>query len=1337
MLRMDNFGRATDLATSALNSQGSAMEKYDIYADSIAGTTERITALWQDFVNRVDLESVIKGLLDLLEQIAKVLNNDIVAFIVRFGTLPAIFAALSVAVAKSSVAIKGFTGAMAGAGAATSAFSPQIVLIAAAIGLVVTAIAQIVASYQTWDEKLEDTTAEIRELESELSTLEDAIENNKEKIKELMEIKDERQLTIVEAEELENLIKENEELERQKTLNDIILEQKKEQAQIEAENAFAGSNVYIGEGKRTVSGRYGGVTQTYSMHGNYAEGLKYQIDRYKEAQEEMNKYAEEGNEYRYEIEKEKAEDAMELIEEYKDKMETIQDNLPEDSPYLDEIEESFDYLINQLGSVEEKFNNIWNDIDFSDVTNELYELAKNGELASDTLNSPAYSEFKNKIDAAGISVEDFVGYVYGLIETADDAATSVNNLGVETQTYSTIIDAIQPKIDAITQAEKDMSDQGYLSLDTINDLETEFGDLTGVLQLTADGYIITTDKLQDLSEAALAQYNIDLQNAQTAAEEVLGAEYLKQSGYDGTVESILTLLAAKRALYAAEAKELLLQPNIDYKKVFEYSQLIGEIAKSENDIRAAQENLDKAEHLLDTGLREGTTTSTTSSSTSDETKEVELQESAYEKLNRDLEHNLELSKQRRQMYEDTEQMDKWQEEAKVQEEILNQLQKAAHEEADRLRKENEDIVNEYGDNITNEMRNIISANEKTIQGLSESWWDWEQEKRNLAQETADYLEELAEQEAENYKKMIEDQIDALEDKLDRINDARDKAKDLMDELNDAIDREIDKEQEKYDLIVEGIEKQIEAEEEAYDRLNENLDYQITKLEAIKELTSTYFDLTNQIEEERRNINSELKVSKESYKYLTDELRETIFNEKDYKVLSDKLNDIADSSAQLYEQYLSDLENLTEDEIWKAEQITTEFQNQYELKEMEYNIAKAELDVVKAQTELQNVKANRNVRMYKDGKWIWTYDFEAAANAEQQLADAENELENAKIKYKQEQILLHYDNLIAQLKAQQQIGQQQHENVINGLNQQKELAKQQFEQVKEYWEGVQESLKEPVRSINEILDEINSDSIPGFKDSVGEVTLTVDNVGEALQNFITQMEETIAALEAKQAALENSLDSTSINNFAIGGGGGGGGGGGWAGGSVAGSTPGSIIDGKVTATINGIGGGDVPLEYNPETGKVTSSGLKPGDIVHTEGGDFQITGGTAGNYESVKVEKKKYDSGGILNGIGNIKATDRDEVVFGPDITSKILSPEKSREFLSVANALSSMLDNSSAIANVMRAIIGGAKINQQAPSTTDSHDIYLPSGFMSSMTQNDQSTISSIIRRYIPITQGG
>ena len=1294
MLRMDNFGRATDLATSALNSQGSAMEKYNIYADSIAGTTERITALWQDFVNRVDIESVLKGLLDLLEQIAKVLNNDVVAFFVKFGTLPALFAIITAVMKSTGTAIIGYTANVTAAGAATAAFSPHVVAIAAVIGLVVTAIGQVVSSYKTWDEKLEDTTSKIRELENELDTLKDSIEENKEKIKELMSLKEERQLTIVEAEELENLIKENEELERQKTLNDIILEQKKQQAQKEAENAFAGSSVYIGQQTKTVSGRYGGVTQSYSARGNYAEGLMYQVDRYKEAQEQMDKYAEEGNEYRYEMEKEKAEDAMELIEEYKDKMETIQDNLPEDSPYLDEIKESFDYLINQLGSVDEKFNNIWNDTDFEDITNDLYEMAKNGELTADTLNSPAYSEFKTKIDSAGISLEDFVGYVYGLIEVSDDAATSVNNLGVEAQTYSTIIDAIQPKIDAITQAEKDMSDQGYLSLDTIKDLETEFGDLTGILQLTADGYIITTDKLQDLSEAALAQYNIDLQNAQTAAEEVLGAEYLKQSGYDGTVESILTLLAAKRALYAAEAKELLLQPNIDYKKVFEYSQLIGEIAKSENDIRNAQENLDRAEHIFDTGVIEETTTSSSSSS---EAKEVELAESAYEKLNRDLEHNLELSKQRRQMYEDTEQIEKWKEEAKVQEDILNQLQNAAHEEADRLRKENEDVITQYGDNITNEMRNVISTNEKTIQELSESWWDWEQEKRDLAQETADYLEELAEKEAEEYEKMIEEKIEALEDEIDGLEDTKDKANDLLDELNEAIDREI------------------ESRQEALDDLNDSLDAQITKWEAIKELTSTYFDITNDIEEERRNINTQLRVSKESYKYLTDELRETIFNEKDYKVLSDKLNDIADSSAQLYEQYLSELEGLSEDEIWKAEQITTEFQNQYKLKEMEFNIAKAELEVVKAQTELQNVKANRNVRMYKDGKWMWTYDFEAAADAEQQLADAENKLENEKIKLKQEQVLQHYDNIIADLNAQKQIAQQE------------------FDAFKEYWEQIKESFEEPVRSINEILDEINSNSIPGFKDSVDGVAVTVENVGESLTNFITQIEETIEALEAQKDALESAKSSSSSGG---GGGGTGGGGGGWTGGTVAGSTPGSIMDGKVTATINGIGGGDVPLEYNPETGKVTSSGLKPGDIVHTQGGDFQITGGTAGNYESVKVNKS-YDSGGILNGMGNIKATNKDEVVFGPDITSKILSPEKSREFLSVANALSSMLDNSSALANVMRAIIGGAKINQQAPSMTDSHDIYLPSGFMSSMTQNDQSTISSIIRRYIPITQGG
>lgn len=47
---------------------------------------------------------------------------------------------------------------------------------------------------------------------------------------------------------------------------------------------------------------------------------------------------------------------------------------------------------------------------------------------------------------------------------------------------------------------------------------------------------------------------------------------------------------------------------------------------------------------------------------------------------------------------------------------------------------------------------------------------------------------------------------------------------------------------------------------------------------------------------------------------------------------------------------------------------------------------------------------------------------------------------------------------------------------------------------------------------------------------------------------------------------------------------------------------------------------------------------------------------SGLYTSEELFGKKYDSGGLLHGVGGIKATARDEMVLPPDITSRLLSP---------------------------------------------------------------------------------
>lgn len=71
-----------------------------------------------------------------------------------------------------------------------------------------------------------------------------------------------------------------------------------------------------------------------------------------------------------------------------------------------------------------------------------------------------------------------------------------------------------------------------------------------------------------------------------------------------------------------------------------------------------------------------------------------------------------------------------------------------------------------------------------------------------------------------------------------------------------------------------------------------------------------------------------------------------------------------------------------------------------------------------------------------------------------------------------------------------------------------------------------------------------------------------------------------------------------------------------------SSSSSVSKNNATATIPGLG--TVGIHIN-DSGKTTTTGLPAGTVVHTGGGDYKITGGSSGNYSSIKV-KDKYASG---------------------------------------------------------------------------------------------------------------
>lgn len=109
-------------------------------------------------------------------------------------------------------------------------------------------------------------------------------------------------------------------------------------------------------------------------------------------------------------------------------------------------------------------------------------------------------------------------------------------------------------------------------------------------------------------------------------------------------------------------------------------------------------------------------------------------------------------------------------------------------------------------------------------------------------------------------------------------------------------------------------------------------------------------------------------------------------------------------------------------------------------------------------------------------------------------------------------------------------------------------------------------------------------------------------------------------------------------------------------------------GNATATIAATGE-DIPIYIN-EKGQTETKGLVAGDIVHTGAGDYEVTGGSSVSTGSTGYTSKQlFDGGGILRGMGGIKATAQDEMILDPALTRAMLAPSADRTFRQRASLL--------------------------------------------------------------------
>lgn len=305
-----------------------------------------------------------------------------------------------------------------------------------------------------------------------------------------------------------------------------------------------------------------------------------------------------------------------------------------------------------------------------------------------------------------------------------------------------------------------------------------------------------------------------------------------------------------------------------------------------------------------------------------------------------------------------------------------------------------------------------------------------------------------------------------------------------------------------------------------------------------------------------------------------------------------------------------------------------------------------LAVEEARAALQNAQNERNVRYFNaaTGQWEWGADVNTVKSAQENLDSAIKDLDD----YRSE---LEYEAAIEAI--------EERKNAINSA----------YDALEEGWERITESVQEPTRAISEILADIAQNGTPLMKAQVEQTGLLLGDLNNYISAAIAG--STGASMYGNGALKDYTKDTTDYSSlmdrakdeaeFQY-----------WAeqrankmaAQGIDPNAAGYRSNEEIYAQWKGGGSSSSASGGKNKTVKVQANGKAPaglsaGDKVETAGGTYEITGVKAdGSYES----KKVYDSGGILKGMGGIKATNKDEIVIPPDVTDFMLNPSADSVF---------------------------------------------------------------------------
>lgn len=482
---MGNFQTAEEAYTTALLSEGSALQENAKYMESIEAHQAQLKAQWEQLVLSAPIEDFEKSLLSAGTALLKFANNDIVQLIAKAVALTSAITLSSKALSALYALMKANSGISIFASAITSLIAGEVTLTQVTIGLttamlsnplfmataVIAGILGIIKLVEHFTVTLEETTDALKKSNEEISETKNKIESLEEQIDKLgkqIDKLNQKKIEITDQKQLESLTKQTNELSRQETIlrNQLLLEkqkleqQERSQAKLaqQAANTKTRVTVYGNNGQENPFQQYGvagnelftTVENSYEAGKLLLQGLTDTQKKINECREAMRGLNEESDGY-----KEQSELVKELNREYDVMLEQL-------TPIL----ENSDAIIKAGGEEAEKYQEIYDSLA---QLNNLKEQSFNGnQIEEETEDLEEYADNVEEIKTAWEEASDILGEIQSAYDVLSKAVQEYNeNQGYSVETLAKLNELSPQYLAAL------VNENGQLTLN-VNLLQEEY-----------------------------------------------------------------------------------------------------------------------------------------------------------------------------------------------------------------------------------------------------------------------------------------------------------------------------------------------------------------------------------------------------------------------------------------------------------------------------------------------------------------------------------------------------------------------------------------------------------------------------------------------------------------------------------------------------------------------------------------------------------------------------------------------------------------------------------------------------------------------------------------------